>query len=254
MFVRAMILALAAILVGCAQPTVQPRLISFQEKFRTSEHWHEMASATADKIVEYLQKIKDASATGHVLDGVAQSTTLAARPIYVRPLDSEMPFSEAFHNFLVLQLMVRGQSVATMPAGATVINYDVQLLPYDHKLPYGYPYVPGETTAVAGLAYGVGKAAQASATAGWFAAAGAIDIIKTTERIFGELPNTEVIITTEVVDDRAYVFRNVDIFYIEDEDARLYAASFNARPARPLPTGPSVPYPMPARTMRVAEH
>jgi hypothetical protein len=140
-----------------------------------------------------------------------------------------------------------------MPAGATVINYNVQLLPYDHKLPFGYPYVPGEITTVAALGYGVSQAVASSATAGLFAAAGAADILATAAKIFGEVPNTEVIVTTEVVDDQTYVFRNVDIFYIEDEDARLYAASFNVGPARPLPTGPRVPYPMPARLMRVAQ-
>ena len=55
-----------------------------------------------------------------------------------------------------------------------------------------------------------------------------------------------------MVDGHAYVFRNVETFYIEDEDAALYAASFNVRPGRPLATGPSIPAPLPARTLRVS--
>jgi hypothetical protein len=252
MFIRAATLLLAAALAACAQPTVTPRLASTQEKLRTARHWHEVASSVADEITKRFQLIKDVGATGHILDGAAQPATLAARPIYVRPLDPEMPFSEAFHDFLVLQLMARGFSVSTSPAGATVVNYDVQLLPYDHGPPWGYPYFPGAATVITAMGVGVAQAVASSSAAGALAAAGAADVLLTAAKVFGDMPNTEVIITTEVVDEQSYVFRNVQVFYIEDEDARLYAASFGTKPARPMPTGPSIPAPIPARTLRVA--
>ncbi|MFO1060003.1 MAG: hypothetical protein U1E53_23930 [Dongiaceae bacterium] len=252
MKLRAAILLLAAALAACAQPVVTPRLASTQPKLRTARHWHEMASAVADQLAARLKLIKDASASGHLVDGTAPVATLAARPIYVRPLDPGMPFSDAFHDYLVLQLMVRGFTVATQPAGATVVNYDVQLLAYDHGAPWGYPYVPGGVPAVTAMGVGVAAGVAASPAVGALAAAGAADVVLTAAKVLGDQPNTEVIVTTEVVDEHAYVFRNVETFYIEDEDAALYAASYNGKPARPLPTGPSIPAPISARTLRVS--
>jgi hypothetical protein len=248
---RLVVVGLAALLVGCAQPIVTPHGISFQDKLRTGEQWHQLAAATADRIVYGLQHVADGSGTGHIIDAGAPAQTMAARPLYVRQLDSNMPFSQAFHEMLVLQLMVRGQIVSTTATGATIVNYNVQVLPYHH--PPTDPYVPGSFTALTGLAYGVSKAVEASAVGGAFAAAVAADLVATAVKVLSDRPNTEVVVTTDVVDYRKYLFKNIDVFYIEDEDARLYAATFSSPPGRPMTTGASLPYPTPMRTLRVVQ-
>jgi hypothetical protein len=245
------IFALATLLAACAQPIVTPTGIAFQDKLRTAEQWHQVASTTAERIVQGLRRVPDGSGVGHIIDVGAPAPTMAARPLYVRPLDGSMPFSRAFHDMLVLQLMVRGQIVSTTPTGTTVVNYDVQVLPYQHHA--ADPYIPGTFTALTGLAYGVSKAVEASAVGGAFAAAAAADVVATAVKMLSDMPNTEVIVTTDVVDYQKYLFKNIDVFYIDDEDARLFAGTFNMPPALPLASGSSLPYPMPVRTLRIAQ-
>jgi hypothetical protein len=242
------VLLAAALLGGCTQPLVKQKVVSFQEREDTAADWRQMASNTAAKVLIGLKQVPVHDAAGHVLDGSKPAATLAQRPIYVRPLDSTMPFSDAFRELLIEDLMAGGATIALRPEGATVLNYDVQLFRWEPRTPV---YTTGTATLVSALGFGVAKAAQVSAGVGFLAAGAAADVVLTVAQALSDRPDTEVLVTTAVVDDRAYLFRSAGLYYINAGDAWMYQSRFATPPARPMPTGPEVPYQTPTRTFRV---
>jgi hypothetical protein len=245
-----LILLTAAMLAGCTQPLVKQKVVSFQDKEQTAADWRQMASLTAAKILAGLKQVPDYDPAGHVIDGRKTTATLAQRPIYVRPLDSTMPFSDAFRELLIQDLMTGGATIAMRPDGATVLNYDVQLYQWEPREPV---YTPGTMTLVSALGFGVAKAAQVSPAVGFLAGGAAADVILTVAQALSDRPDTEVLVTTSVVDDNDYLFRSAGLYYINSGDAWMYQSRFATPPARPMPTGPRVPYATPTRTFRVAQ-
>jgi hypothetical protein len=248
-------IVLAASLAACAQPLVAPRGPTYESKMRTAGHWQVLAEKTADDIVEKLRTVPDnGSATGHILDGSMVVKTLAARPLYLRSLNGTSAFSSVFRDMLSLELTRRGETITKDAAGATVINYGVRVLPYDHPPPD--LYVPGSAIVTTGVVLGVAAATAANPIGGAFAAAGAAELYNAALHVLLDQPNAEVVIDIEVWGNGNSLFKSVDFFYIDNADIKFYVAlvggpGFGGR-MPPMQTGPAVPAPVPARVMRVS--
>ena len=200
-----------------------------------------MADTTAEKVLSGLSQVADMD--GGQIVGDAQAN-LGSRPIYVRPVDSGTPFARAFTDLLIQKFLERGHTVATRPAGAVVVNYDVQVVPHERRDPNGY--MPGDWTIATTAGYVLWEATDWSAKSGKAAllAAGPIlDLITTVRHVLADVPNTEVVVSTAVLDDHNYLLRTADVFYVNDADARLFLPSLRVRQTRLLATGSQVPAP-----------
>jgi hypothetical protein len=240
---KALMLAAAAVgvLSACASPLKEPRPVSFQQSLESASHWNQMANTTAEKVLTGLSQVADMDA-GQILGDTQVS--LGSRPIYVRPVDSGTPFAQAFTDLLIGKFLERGHTVATRPAGAVVVNYDVQVVPHERRDPSGY--MPGDWTITSTAGYVLWEAADWSTRSGKAAllvGGPILDLITTTRHMLTDVPNTEVVVSTVVLDDHNYLLRTADVFYVNDADARLFLPSLRVRQTRLLATGSQVPAP-----------
>lgn len=242
--------ALAACLTACAQqPLVSPKPTYFQAKARTVVDWSTLSVDTAEAIVTKLRAVPDNSGTAHLIDGKPAPSSLAGRPLYLRPSDPTVRFNQVFNDLLTLELVRRGEVVTRKAAGATIINYDVKVQAYDH--PKDYAYLPLQTTLIVGTVLGVAAATAANPIGGAFAAAFAIDMALQINQLLGDMPNAEVVLNIEVVQNQEPVFQDVDYFYIDRADAKFYLGVFGYGKPAPMETGPAAPAPAQTRVVRV---
>jgi hypothetical protein len=234
--------AASVAMTGCSYPLKEPRPISLQQSLESASHWDEVANTTADKVASGLSRIADME-SGHQL-GDAQ-ITLASRPVYVRPVDSGTPFAQAFRDLLIQKFLEKGHAVATQPAGAVVVNYDVQVVPHARNVGQE-GYVPGDWTIGSTLGYVLWEGADWSTNskqAALLAAGPILDLITIARHYLTDVPNAEVVVSTAVLDERAYLLRTADVFYVNDADARLYQPSLGIKQTRLLVTGSQTPAP-----------
>lgn len=243
--------ALAVSLGGCVtQPIVRPVPTTVQYQMHTMVDWSSLSVRTAEAIVEKLRTVPDNGAGAHLVDGKPAPSSLAGRPLYLRPSDSTVPFNRKFGELLSLELTRLGEVVTERAAGATVVNYDVTLMAYDHEPERGY--LPGTAILITGVTLGVAAAAAANPIGGAFAAAASIDAAREINKALEAGPNTEVVLNVEVKANDQSLFHDVDYFYIDRADAKFYVGALGnyGKPA-PMQTGPAAAGPVQTRVVRV---
>lgn len=107
------------------------------------------------------------------------------RRIYVQPAGTS-DFSRAFHAFLVDNLLKQGIKVGTDAKTGLPLAYDLQMI----------KYAPGRMASVA-KAEGEG-------------------------RYLADVPNAEVILSSQIVEHGLYLMQETGIYYINEQDSRLY--------------------------------
>src|SRR3954452_1800521 len=107
-------------LAACNQPAVTPKMPAFQRSENTVHDW----DGIADKIASAL------GANG-LLPGVAPPGSLAvapARPTFIKLQGPDAAFLQAVGGRLEADILEAGGSIARTPAGATVVNLDVNFV------------------------------------------------------------------------------------------------------------------------------
>jgi hypothetical protein len=165
------------------KPMVEPSEPITNFQLKSVNHWQQLAAQTADQLTAALRN----------------TPTMASRPLYVAG-DRSSEFVRGFRDFLATELANRGFSVATSPSpDAVIINTSTQVVamsdPRKPPIPLG--------------AIEVGIAAAIEVTTGLVT-------------YLTDSPDTEVVVSTTVLDDQRFLFRKNSIFYVDDREAEAY--------------------------------
>jgi len=211
-------LALALVLTACSTspvPVAENYQQSTQKKAVAAQHWNFIANDVVEQT-----KIS-----------LAKQNYLSGKPLYVSSA-SNTQFDQAFRNYMISSLVNADLPVSTKKEGAVEIKYETQVI--QHAVPFDprtKGYQPGSATlAVSGLwvlrdalnHWSTGNAVVASV-----GAAAAYDIYKAYESQRTAPTNTELLITTSIVNSAndQYVMRKTDAYYIERAESSLFKPS-----------------------------
>ena len=203
-----------AIISGCAQlagvPGAEPFPDATLRKAKSAEHWRVIANDVAAQTA-----------------GLKDRAEFQGRSLYVLQSGDNSDFSRAFNSMLISNLVNSGLRVAIKPEGALQVGYEAQVV--RHLAGQG-EYQPGDLTALAGGVFVARSIRFGNASpTGKFAAATVLVAAAELAGAVGRLhrpTNTEVIITTSVVDNDRFLMRKTDVYYVEDAEG----AMFDARP------------------------
>jgi hypothetical protein len=208
------IAGLAASLVGCATapiPLAENFELTVQKKVRSAGHWEILARDIIAQTSATLEK-----------SGVSSTSEL-----YVAEPANASAFDKAFRQFLITELVEGGKLVKTKPEGAIEVSYDTLVIKHRSPRPH---FIPGKYTMLAsGLAalYGVsGQHLDVKIATGIALAAGA-DYVASVDS--GGPTHTELVLTTTVTNAGRYLARKTDVYYLENEDAFLFARALRSK-------------------------
>lgn len=183
---------------------------SKQHKLQAAAHWNSIAKDVATQL------------SARVPKETALYMTQGARA---------SSFEQAFAGQLITALMESGYVLKRSPEGALHVAVETQAVPFAADRPQ-YRHAGKATALGAGLwvlydiaehaSSGAGKAAMLVLGAGdayaWF----------NSEFASGGTPSMEIIVNTSVTDANRYIARNTSVYYVADEDKRLYVGSNQA--------------------------
>ena len=181
---------------------------SQQHKMQAGYHWEILAEDTAQEINREL-----------ILNDFINT------PVYVRETcgDENTPceqgettvFNESFRDLLITKLVGFGVPTSSVPSSkAITINYKAQTV-YHHAR-RARTIKPGLLTA---LTAGIVVLRDAPTELIAILTAGAVDSVNATLAMHGHF---EVLITTSLIADSKYIYRNSNIYYINDADSWHY--------------------------------
>ncbi len=209
------LLVVAALATSCGRiPEPAGYVQSDQQKMQATHHWNVLAADLANQINNEL-----------ILNDYLDT------PVFVRetcgdenepcPPSESTVFEESFRDLLITNLVTLGVPTRQkQESGTLVVNYKTQTV-YHHRDTWR-SLRPGLLTA---LTAGILVIRNAPADLIWLAAAGTVDFANAA---YVTSSNFEVLITTSLVADGRYLFRNSNIYYINDLDSWHYQ-----RPAGP---------------------
>ena len=199
---------------GCAQlagiPGAEPFPHTTLKKAKSAEHWRVIAGDVAAQTA-----------------GLKDRAEFQGRSLYVLHSGDNSDFSRAFKSMLISNLVNSGLRVATKPEGAVQVGYEAQVV--RHLARQG-DYQPGDLTALAGGIFVAREIRSGSASpTGKFVGATALVAAAELAGAVGRshrATNTEVIITTSVVDNSRFLLRKTDVYYVEDAEGVMFEAPF----------------------------
>lgn len=204
------VIAMAAILAGCATPYSEaPLATNFpttkQPKLQAAAHWNVIAGDVARQI----------SASLALQDN---------RPLFVNQSSVKTAFDRAFNNQLISALVAGGRKVLKNPAaGALRVEVDTQAVRFSANRPQ-YNYTGLATALTAGVwALHQADARAAAALSAGVVAADAYSWFRS-EFATGATPQTEIIVTTSINDVNQYLAHSTSVYYVADSDQALYQA------------------------------
>jgi hypothetical protein len=211
-------------LVGCNQPAVTLKLPAFQASENTVRDWNDVA-----------HRIGTSMAAIGLLPAFGQSdpgSSSSLKPAFVRVQSPDSAFIREVANELVGDILRRGGIVARTPAGATVVNLDVNVVrwgPRDKP-----PGLLGTMTAIATTpAIVIGASLPMSTwVAADAAAATSIGLGVAADGIIALTPttNAEAIWEATIITSDRVVMKLQEPIYIRAPDISLYAKATNLSP------------------------
>jgi len=205
-----LLLLIVLAIFGCAQAPMSSSFpITTQQKLQSVSHWNIIADDIAEQIKIGL---------------TARNAT--NRAVYLEK-NAKGPFNDGFYNMLLTNLLKKGiKTVIVKEPDALIIVYNSQVV--YHKAPLKEPRV-GKTALLAAGVLVVREAfdrpwsvpGRIAAVGGALTAMGLLD--DASPGYFKQnAPDTEFIITTSVIDNNQYVFRQTDCYYINLADSWHY--------------------------------
>lgn len=197
-----------ALLSGCFQvntsqkpiPTTYP--VSDQQKMQAAHHWDVLASYEAKLI--------------------AKAFTSYQANLYIDKGRSQTSFHEGYEQLITSQLVQQGLSVKTTPEGAAQLSFDVSVI--THKGQDSRRMAPGSWTMLA-----AGVAVASEAVDHWSRPVKLLLPLAVGADLYSgnfvNDSNTEVIITTRVVEGQRILYSSSNIYYINAKDTDHYEAT-----------------------------
>ena len=180
--------------------------VTFQQKMQAAGHWDILAADVA----------------GRLRASLLGSGEQTGRPmaLYVQAPRHNSDFGEAFHSLLITHLMEQGFSISENPSAGLPLSYQIQVVAHNDR---GFIRpVPGLFTALTSSVLVLHNVADAGNPAS-AAMLGAVGLDIATGYIT-DTPNSEIIVTTSVMNGDRYVARMRDIYYISDNNVDQYIA------------------------------
>ena len=208
------IMVVTALTSSCGRiPEPTGYVHSEQNKMQATHHWDVLAADIANQINNEL-----------ILSDYLDI------PVFVRetcgdensscPSPGATVFEESFRDLLITNLVTLGVPTSQKPdKGTLTINYKTQTV-YHHRNKWR-TLKPGLLTT---LTAGVLVIRNAPSEIAWLAAAGTADLAQSS---YITSSNFEVLVTTSVIADGRYLFRNSNIYYINDQDSWHYQKPFS---------------------------
>ncbi len=209
----ATLLILCLGLGACASqvPVATTYPISFQRKMQAAEHWDILAADVANRLRDTLL-IGPAPAAGQ--------PSKYSVALHIQPPQYNSEFGVAFHNLLITHLLEQGFLVSENPTdGCYEVTYGIQVV--THKDRGFIRPMPGLFTALTGSVLVLRATGDNNpATAAMLGAVG-LDVAT---GYITDNPNSEIIMTTSVMNGARYITRLRDIYYISDNNVDQYIA------------------------------
>ncbi len=199
------IVLLLTFLVGCGRiPEPVGYDYSVQQKFQAVYHWEVLANDVANQINNELIRNDFINTPVFVKETCGDD----AHPCTA---NETPPFNESFRDLLITSLVGLGVPVSSIENNdAITVNYKTQMVYHSkHRL---RTIKPGAITA---LTAGVLVLRNAPSSLLALGIAAAIDMANASVTLES---NYEVVVTTSLVDKDTYLFRQSDIYYINDAD------------------------------------
>ena len=183
---------------------------SEQQRMQAAHHWDVLAD--------------------HEVDSMLGSERLRGKTYYIPEADTshQGDFMQGYRSLLTSRLVSRGAPVSVSPAFGARVNVDVQVV--DHRdRSFIRPPHGALTTLAAGIAVAtVPYNHWTEPSLALIPLAAAADVVSGSWTYTGD---TEVIITTQVIEDHRVIYSSSNLYYINRGDRRHYGE----RPA-PAPT------------------
>jgi len=214
-------LCLLTTLGGCSALTGMPSATAFpaasQGKIQSAAHWDVIAADIASQVA-----------------GLRGDSALLGQPLYVDKTDDGV-FSRALHSMLITRLVNLDVPVSANPLDAVTLHYETQVIRHPKRQPV--VHYPSPLSALAAGILVARKVADDDTSliastnlpAGLLAGA---DLLLAYERL-RQPTRTEIVVTTTIRNGDRFALRKTDVYYVLDDEARLYAAGVDA-PAKSL--------------------
>jgi hypothetical protein len=180
--------------------------VNFQKKMQAAHHWDVLTADVAKRLHDNL-----------IGSGEPQGRPIA---LNVQQPRYNSQFSMAFHNLLITHLLEQGFVMSENPSTGLPVSYDVQVV--THKDRGFIRPTPGLFTALTGTVLVIRDVADShSAIAATMLGAVVLDVAS---GFVTDTPNSEIIVTTSVMNGDRYVSRLRDIYYVSDNNVDQYIA------------------------------
>jgi hypothetical protein len=216
---RCIALGFALLLGACQQPAVEMKPPAFQQSAVTVRDWDSVASRIATGLQQHGLLGTPDPRTGQVS---------ATGPFYIHVLADGSGFLRSVRDSLVSQLLANGGEVAVSPAGATVINLDVDWVRWGSR-----PHGPGGAGTLVGGAAAIALAVADAPSFSWQAAAVtalgvgiAADILAAVTPTQG----SEAAWRAYIVTPTSIVWQRREVMYVATSDLPLYQTGARGAP------------------------
>ncbi len=187
-------MALVVALLGVAScanqvPVAENFSLSTQKKLRAPHHWDVIAEDVVSQTRQTIQTKEG----------------LQDRPLFVQNPRENTPFNNAFRNFMITSMVNHNIPVSDRPEGAIVIQYSTQLVHHNIDRKYS-PLLSG--VIVARNIQQLGGHSEDIGSTWTYHTDGPTD--------------SELIVTTSIVEDGLYAMRKSDVYYVDGVDLGLF--------------------------------
>jgi hypothetical protein len=222
--IKLCVAAIAGLLVGCNQPAVTLKAPAFQSSENTIRDWNDVAHQIAADMVS-LGLLPTSFLPGPTVGPLP-------KPVFVRVQAPDSAFVREVADELEHDVLQSGVTVARSPAGATVVNLDVNFVRWGPRdKPPGPIGTLAAVAAIPGIVIGASEpmSVWTAADAAAFTAAG-LGVLLDTVVALTPTMNAEAVWEATIVADDRVIMRLQDQVYIRAPDIPLYAKATSLSP------------------------
>jgi hypothetical protein len=197
------VFSLLFIFVGCANqvPVAENFSLSTQKKLRAPHHW----DVIANDIVSETKK------------ALISDVTLQDRSVYIESSQNKYTaFSYALRNFIISDLVNQGVLVSENKENSVLVRYETQVVRHSVERKYS----PLQSAVLVSRNLNEQGRSQ--------------DYGSTYTALTDGPTDSELIVTTSIIDNGSYRMRKSDVYYIDGEDIRLFLPAPAQIPVRDL--------------------
>ncbi|HEY2617324.1 MAG TPA: hypothetical protein VGI78_08305 [Acetobacteraceae bacterium] len=222
--IKLYVAAIAGLVVGCNQPAVTLKAPAFQSSENTIRDWNDVAHQIAT----------DMASLGLLPTNTQFGPPVGPppKPVFLRVQAPDSAFVRQVADELQRDVLRSGGAVARSPAGATVVNLDVNFVRWGPRdKPPGPIGTLAAVVAIPGIVIGASEpmSVWTGADAAAFTAVG-LGVLLDTAVALTPTMNAEAVWEATIVADDQVIMRLQDQVYIRTPDIPLYAKATSLSP------------------------